>query len=77
MVIGGISGACFVLSGIWVGPKTGLVMFFICIIWGQMIGSAILDNTGAFGMARHPITWPRIIGISFVIAGFHLTKSEG
>ena len=76
VLVGGMAGALFVLGGILVAPRIGVAMFFICIVLGQLIGAAVADQIGAFGLAPHPVSWLRAAGILLVIAGAALTQAE-
>lgn len=76
-LIGGAAGALFVLGGVVVAPRLGMAVFFICIVLGQMLGATLIDQSGAFGLEGHAVTWPRVLGILLVIAGAVLTQAEG
>lgn len=75
-LLGGAAGAFFVIGGIMVAPKMGVAMFFICIVLGQLIGAAVADQLGAFGLAQQPVSWLRAAGIALVVAGAALTQAE-
>lgn len=75
-LIGGAAGALFVLLAIVVAPKLGVAMFFVCVVSGQVIGAAILDHIGAFGMEVRSLNWSRVLGVLFVIIGAALTQAE-
>lgn len=74
-LVGGAAGALFVLGGVLIAPKLGVAVFFTCVVLGQVLGAALIDQFGAFGLAGHVITWPRALGILFVIAGAALTQT--
>lgn len=67
--LGGVAGAVFVGSGVIIAPVTGALVFFVCIVAGQLIGSTIADHYGAFGLTVREISGSRILGISLVLAG--------
>ena len=69
VVFAGIVGAVFVLSGTVIAPVTGGLVFFVCIVAGQLIGSTIADHFGAFGLAVREISFARLAGIVLVIVG--------
>ena len=54
VLIGGAAGALFVLGGIMVAPRLGVAAFFTCIVLGQVLGAAVLDQFGAFGILGKP-----------------------
>lgn len=70
--LGGLLGAFYVCTAIFVVPKIGGVNYFVCIVVGQIIGHLIIDKWGLLGLAAHPITSTRVIGIVLVIAGMLL-----
>lgn len=67
--LGGVAGALFVAAGVVVAPVTGALIFFVCIVAGQLTGSVIADHFGAFGLEVRPISAPRLLGISLVVIG--------
>lgn len=69
VVFAGIVGAIFVGSGVVIAPVTGALVFFVCVVAGQLIGSTILDHVGAFGLAVREISFSRAAGIVLVILG--------
>jgi transporter family-2 protein len=77
VLIGGAAGALFVLGGIMVAPRLGVAAFFTCIVLGQVLGAAILDQLGAFGLEAQPIGWTRALGILLVVAGAAMTQAQG
>ncbi|MBN9067082.1 MAG: DMT family transporter [Rhizobiales bacterium] len=76
VLIGGAAGALFVLGGIMVAPRLGVAAFFTCIVLGQVLGAAVLDQFGAFGLEAQPISWTRLLGIMFVVAGAAMTQVQ-
>lgn len=74
-LIGGAAGALFVLAGVLIAPRLGVAMFFICVVLGQLVGAALIDQFGAFGVQGQAISWPRAAGIMLVIAGAALTQA--
>lgn len=67
--LGGVAGALLVVGGVVVAPVTGALIFFVCLVAGQLTGSVIADHFGAFGLDVRPISAPRLAGITLVIAG--------
>lgn len=72
--IGGIIGATCVSSIIFFIPRLGAALCFGLIVAGQMIFSTIIDHYGWFGVSVQTISWPRIIGIIFILAGILLIQ---
>ncbi len=74
ILIGGAAGALFVFGGVALAPRLGVAVFFTCVVTGQVIGAALADQFGAFGLAPRPIDWPRALGIALVTTGAALTQ---
>lgn len=69
VLLGGAAGALFVAGGILVAPKIGVLTFLIAVIAGQMLGAALVDGFGAFGMTVRSLSFNRLLGIGLVICG--------
>ncbi|NNE89178.1 MAG: DMT family transporter [Silicimonas sp.] len=69
VIFAGIVGAIFVGAGVVIAPVTGALVFFVCIVAGQLIGSTIIDHLGAFGLAVREVSAGRLAGIALVIIG--------
>lgn len=67
--LAGVFGAIFVGAGVVIAPVTGELVFFVCIVTGQLMGSMLVDHIGAFGLAVREASPARIVGILLVIAG--------
>lgn len=67
--LAGTAGAIFVGAGVVIAPVTGTLVFFACIIAGQLIGSALADQFGAFGLETRTISAWRVAGIAMVLVG--------
>ncbi|MEM1047702.1 MAG: DMT family transporter [Pseudomonadota bacterium] len=74
VVLGGAAGAFFVAGGILVAPQIGVALFIVCVIAGQLVGAAVADHFGAFGVAERALSWPRLIGIGLVLSGVALVQ---
>lgn len=67
--LAGVIGMVFVASGIVIAPVTGTLVFFVCIVAGQMIGSLLADHYGAFGLEVREANPMRVFGIVLVLTG--------
>ncbi|MCF3932923.1 DMT family transporter [Acuticoccus sp. M5D2P5] len=67
--LAGTVGAIFVAGGVTIAPVIGALMFFVCVVAGQLIGAMVADHFGAFGLQLRPITLMRILGLGLVLAG--------
>lgn len=67
--LGGVAGGLFVAAGVTLAPVTGALVFFVCVVTGQLIGSVVADHFGAFGLDVRPVSPLRLAGIGLVIIG--------
>ncbi|MBA8903840.1 DMT family transporter [Phyllobacterium sp. P30BS-XVII] len=73
-LIGGAAGALFVIGALIVVPKLGVAPFFVSVVLGQLLGAAVIDQFGGFGITISSVTWPRVAGIVLVFLGAVLTQ---
>ncbi len=76
VIIGGIIGVVFVAGSVVVAPVLGVAMFFVCVVAGQLIGSTLVDQFGAFGLTVKPLNMMKIIGICLVLIGAALVQNS-
>lgn len=76
IIIGGAIGAIYVAGSIITAPVLGVALFFICVVLGQLIGSSIIDQLGAFDLAVKPINTMKLIGTSLVLLGAVLVQNS-
>lgn len=76
VLFGGLIGVGVIVGGAGIVPITGAAVFFVCMVAGQMVGSAIVDQIGAFGLPQKSITWTRAAGLGLVILGVFLVQLE-
>lgn len=74
VVLGGAVGVLFVVGVVVVAPVLVIALFFVCVVAGQVLGSALADHVGAFGMAVKPLNATKLLGILLVIAGAALVR---
>ena len=74
IVIGGVAGMVFVVGGVMVAPALGFAPFFVCIIAGQLVGSTVIDQFGAFGLPVKPASGIKLAGLLLVLAGAALVQ---
>jgi transporter family-2 protein len=67
--LAGATGTIFVASGAAIAPVTGALVFFVCIVAGQLVGALLADHFGAFGLTVRPISLMRLAGLAMVLAG--------
>lgn len=66
---GGIFGAIFIISAIFVLPKLGPTIWVGLIIAGQLTMSLILDHYGFMGVPINPINLYRVFGVIALALG--------
>ena len=76
VIVGGVVGAIFVAGAIVTAPVLGVALFFVCMVAGQLIGSTIIDQIGAFGLEVKPINTMKIVGLGLVILGAGLVQNS-
>lgn len=64
-----VIGVFYVAGGVVIAPVTGAFLFFVCVIGGQLIGSAVMDHMGAFGLPVREISIQRLLGLALVLGG--------
>ena len=70
--IGGLLGAFFVTTALFVVPKIGAAVMIASVITGQMTAALIIDHIGLLGIPKNPIDLYRIGGLAFLAVGIKL-----
>jgi transporter family-2 protein len=71
----GLLVAFYVLSVTWVAPRFGVGNAILCVLFGQMISSAVIDHFALFGAMRQPLTGVRLAGLGAMAAGLLMARS--
>ncbi len=71
--LGGLLGACHVVISMHAIPRVGVGTFLVLVISGNLVGAAIYDHVGAFGLVARPFTMVRLAGLVTVVVGALLT----
>ena len=74
--LGGIVGVVFVAGSIYVAPNTGIALFFVCAVAGQLFGASVIDQVGAFGLPVKPMNAIKLAGLFLVLVGAILVQSS-
>jgi transporter family-2 protein len=72
--LGGTLGAFFVAVTVILAFKLGATGLMAWIIAGQLVGSVLLDHTGAIGFAVREVSWQRMAGVALLMAGAMLVN---
>ena len=68
-VLGGVSGALFVLTAAAVVPRIGAGAVAAGTITGQLTASLVVDALGILGLEGRPVTAARVLGAAALVAG--------
>lgn len=71
---GGAYGVIFVTTILMLAPRIGIANTIVATIVGQLILSVILDHFGVFGLARYPVSVPRILGCMGLLMSLFLVQ---
>lgn len=71
-LLGGALGAGYVTTVIYTVKVLGAGGVTAATITGQLAAAVLLDQFGAFGLEKHPITWQRLVGVGLLAAGTYL-----
>jgi len=71
---GGLFGVVYIVAAILLLPRLGAAAVVALIVVGQMGASVAVDALGAFGLQRHPIDAPRLLGAVLLVVGVVLIR---
>lgn len=71
---GGLIGAFYVSSLIFLIPRLGVALSFSLIIAGQMLMTVVIDHYGLLGIPVHSINWQRAFGVVLITIGVILVR---
>lgn len=74
IVFGGLIGAFVVAGGAAIAPVTGVALFFVCLVAGQLVGSVMVDTFGGFGMAVRDLSFLKIAGVAMALGGVIMVR---
>lgn len=72
--IGGFFGATYVTMTVVAVPRIGTAVTFAAVIFGQLLGSMILDANGWLGVPEVPLSASRVLGAVLLFAGVLLIQ---
>ncbi|MEO8174497.1 MAG: DMT family transporter [Sediminibacterium sp.] len=73
---GGLLGAFFVTVIIFTVQKIGSANVFALVIAGQLFMALLYDHLGLFGFPQSNISWVKILGVGFLVAGAYLINKK-
>lgn len=71
-LLGGILGAGFVFTTVFLAPKIGITNMLFFVIVGQLVTGATIDHFGLFGMAVRPFQLNQLIGLLTIALGLSI-----
>lgn len=77
LYLGGVLGAIFVGSSLFLIPKMGATAMIGAFMTGQLLGSVLMDHFGVLGLTPQPINMTRIFGVILLFAGLLLVIRKG
>ncbi len=66
---GGVLGALFILSGVYLVPKIGTGQVVMLVLSGLICGSLLVDKLGLFGVAKKAVLPIQIVGALLLLVG--------
>lgn len=72
LYLGGVLGAIFVGSSLFLIPRMGATAMISAFITGQLMGSLIIDHFGLLGLPQNPVSLQRMAGVILLFAGLFL-----
>jgi transporter family-2 protein len=72
--LAGFVGTLYVAGGVVIAPVTGALVFFVCVVAGQLVGATLADHLGLFGLALRPVSVERLLGLALVLGGAVLVQ---
>ena len=71
---GGLIGALYLTSVVFLIPRLGVALTFSIIIAGQMLITVVIDHFGFLGVPVHSINLQRLFGIFLIAIGVILVR---
>jgi transporter family-2 protein len=71
---GGLIGAVYVAVSLNIAQRLGATTLVAVVVLGQMAAALIVDHFGLLGLAEHPVSLLRILGVVLLIAGVALIR---
>lgn len=74
LFLAGLLVAFYVLSITWVAPRFGLGNAITCVLLGQLVSAAVIDQFGLMGAIVRQISPMRAAGLGLMAVGVFLTQ---
>ena len=76
MWTGGLLGAFYIFTTVFVAPKIGFANLFSLIVAGQIILALVFDHFGLLTGQPHLTSGMRMVGVAFLIIGVYLIQNN-
>lgn len=76
MWTGGLLGAFYIFTTVFVAPKIGFANLFSLIVAGQIILALVFDHFGLLTGQPHLTSSMRMVGVAFLIIGVYLIQNN-
>lgn len=70
--LGGVIGAGFVFTSVFLAPRIGVTATMFLFIIGQLIAGMLIDQHGLLQMPQRPLQWWKFAGMGVMMAGLVL-----
>ncbi|WP_409419973.1 DMT family transporter [Pseudaeromonas sp. ZJS20] len=67
--LGGIIGATFVFTTVFLAPRIGITNAMFLFIIGQLSAGLCIDSFGLLQMAQRPLYWWKFLGLGLMLLG--------
>jgi transporter family-2 protein len=71
-LIGGVLGAAYVFTALFLVNEIGAGGVAAATITGQLVLSVVLDRLGVLGLEQEPLSAQRLLGVGLLLAGTYL-----
>ena len=76
MWTGGLLGAFYIFTTVFVAPKIGFANLFSLIVAGQIILALVFDHFGLLTGQPHLTSSMRMVGVAFLVIGVYLIQNN-
>ena len=72
-----LNGALFLVVAAYATPRLGAVLVTVAVVGGQVIGGLLVDRVGIGPVGKHPITLPRVLGMTIALVAVLVGAGAG
>ncbi|MDE0882360.1 MAG: DMT family transporter [Myxococcota bacterium] len=71
---GGLAGAFFVFTSLFVAPRIGVTALLAGVLAGQLLASVAMDHFGLLGLQSQPVSLGKVAGVALLVAGVIMVR---